>query len=255
MKKIIFTLCIVLFCTLHIIAQDVSSHDSISKDQTQSEQFEDVSNETKTFQQKYDNLIKWVILPIYGILGIILIILAMICKRYKNKDDIVEIILSSSRIKEKFSPSKNYQQQNMEKTNRLTERDVNLIVDRVLECLKLNEKERKPSSQESASNNTFIPQKIVYKYLKGKTGKTFSRAENTPEDSYFRLSNESGDVADFEFFGNNEEAIAKRIFHEDICEISGSYQGAHKVEMISLGKAKRIGEQWTVTERIKIRLT
>lgn len=256
MKKISFSICIVLFFAMHSIAQNTSSHDSISKSKNQSEQIEDILEKTQNLQQQYVDLKKWGLLSICGTLGIILIVSVIVYKKTKGRDEIVEIVLNSRRIREAFMPPQNYQSQNFARTSQLTEREINLIVDRVLECLKLNEKETKPPSQSSGGNGSFTPPKMAYKYLKGKTGKIFSRVENTPDDSFFRLSNEYGDTADFEFFGDEEEAIAKRIFHADICTIlSGNPQNAHSVRIITPGKVKRIGEQWTVIEPLKIILT
>lgn len=248
MKKILFSICLLLFFTMQSIAQDTTRSDN-----KQSEQREDVSENPQNPQQQYDDLRKWGLSSICGILSIILIVSVIVYRKVKGRDEIVEIVLKSRRIAEAFAPPQNYPPQNSAKTGQLTEREINLIVDRVLECLTLNEKETKPSSQSSESNGGFIPPRTVYKYLKGKTGKIFNRVDNTPDNSFFRLSNEYGDIADFEFYGNEEEAIAKRIFHEDICNIlSGNYQNAHSVQIITPGKVKRIGEQWSVIEPMKI---
>ena len=98
-------------------------------------------------------------------------------------------------------------------------------------------------------------EEIVYKYLKGKTGKIFSRADNSSENSFFRIYEERDNFAKFEFNGDEAEAIANRIFTDDICNIiSGGYQNAHHVITIKPGKVKRIGDQWEVVEPIDIKL-
>ena len=90
------------------------------------------------------------------------------------------------------------------------------------------------------------------KYLKGKTGKIFNRVENTPEYSFFKMFNENNNVAQFDFCGNEKEAIAKRVFNDDICDIvSGSYQTANSVRT-NPGKIKQMDDIWEVTERIKV---
>ncbi|MDR1884542.1 MAG: hypothetical protein LBR26_17475 [Prevotella sp.] len=254
MKKILFSICMVLFLALHSMARDNKNKDSTSNPKSQSEQNEDVLKKLQNISKQHDDLKKRGFWSICGILGIILIasviLIVIVYKKAKGRDEIVEIVLKDLRIRKAFE----HQLQSSARTSQLTERDINLIVGRVLE--RLNEKETKPSSQSSGSNSSFIPSKTVYKYLKGKTGKIFSRVENTPDDSFFRLSNENEDTAEFEFSGNEEEAIARRIFREDICVIlSGSYQNARSVKMITPGKAKRIGEQWSVIEPIKIKLT
>lgn len=221
-------------------------------------QEQDLQANTKQLQDQYESLknkVSWLNRIALGVLALLVIVLVFIFKMIKGRESIIEIVLSSQRIKEQFSPKTVVPNTNFSKSYILTEKDINIIVDKVQECLRLNEKEIKQSIEPMGrSSNTFVsmPQ-TTFKYLKGKTGKTFSRVENTPENSFFRLSKEYGDTADFEFSGNEEEAIAKRVFHDDICNIlSGNYQNAHSVKMFKPGKVKRVGEQWTVTEPIEI---
>ena len=91
------------------------------------------------------------------------------------------------------------------------------------------------------------------KYLKGKTGKIFNRAENNPQYSFFKMFNEQSGDAQFDFCGDDAEAIAKRVFSDDICDIvSGSYQKANSVRTLP-GRIKSIeDDKWEVTERIKV---
>lgn len=106
--------------------------------------------------------------------------------------------------------------------------------------------EKNFSTSYSSSQNKEI------KYLKGKTGKTFNRAESTSENSFFKMFNECNGVAQFDFCGDDKEAIAKRVFHDDICDIvSGNYQTANSVRT-NPGKIKHIDDVWEVTERIKV---
>ena len=91
--------------------------------------------------------------------------------------------------------------------------------------------------------------------MKGKSGNIFNRVENTPENSFFKLFNESDDTAQFEFCGDEAEAIAKRIFSEDISKIvSGSYHNAKSVITNKPGKIRRDGDQWEVIEPVEIKL-
>ena len=52
-----------------------------------------------------------------------------------------------------------------------------------------------------------VPNKEV-KYLKGKKGRIFNRAENTPENSFFKMFDEYNDTAQWDFCGDGREAIA-----------------------------------------------
>lgn len=93
------------------------------------------------------------------------------------------------------------------------------------------------------------------RYLKGKSGKTFRRVDDSSENSYFKLYNEIGDIAYFEFCGDQNEAIERRIFTDDICNItSGRYQNANSVKTIKPGKIKRVDDYWEVIEPCEIQL-
>lgn len=223
---------------------------------------QDENSRVKQLQDQYESLkneIGWFKRIALGVLALWVIVLIFIFKMLKGRESIIEIVLESERINKKFSPKAALPNTNSNKSYNLTEKDINIIVDKVQECLKLDEEEKRqkqPRIQSITDNNKNTFQKATFKYLKGKTGKIFSRVEYTPEDSFFRIANEYGDTADFEFSGNEAEAIAKRIFHDDICQIlSGTYQDARSVKMIKPGKIKRIGEQWTVIEPITIILT
>jgi len=233
--------------------EDSESSKNIEKDYSGKK-----DNSSIDMQKQYDDLkdmMKWLILIFSAILILFLIILIRLSKKV-GRESIVKIVLNSSRINDKFAPKPISQSTKNVRNATLTEREINTIVDKVQECLRLNDKEIKQSISKSENIPPTLVSTPTYKYLKGKKGKTFSRVENTPEDSFFRILNESGDTADFEFHGNEEEAIAKRIFHEDICTIlSGNALNAHSIKTVMLGRVKRIGEQWTVIEPIKIILT
>jgi hypothetical protein len=96
-------------------------------------------------------------------------------------------------------------------------------------------------------------------YLKGKRGNVFSRLDETPENSFFRLFNIEGDRGYFEFYGDEEEAIANRIFSNDgynsIKVISGSEErNATSVKTKKPGKMRRTDNGWEVTEPVEIEL-
>lgn len=108
--------------------------------------------------------------------------------------------------------------------------------------------------EENLSNSYSANQNKEEKYLKGKTGKIFNRVEATPENSFFKKFDEYNDTAKFDFCGNESEAIAKRIFSDDICNIiSGSYQTANYVKTEpGSGRIKRTDDGWEVTERLNV---
>ncbi|HOK99080.1 MAG TPA: hypothetical protein PLD12_08080 [Bacteroidales bacterium] len=227
------------------------------------EKFKILSNDTKIieFQQSLNRLklLLYVELGILFLLVIVLIYVLLI--KLPTREDILNYVLGSKRVEDKFCVKNNCQQtcnQNLIKNNSnenyLTEKNINLIVDRVLECIRLNETESQRDYKDTKEEK-FENSKKTYKYLKGQNGKIFSIADNSSENSFFRLFEERGDLAQFEFNGDEAEAIANRIFTDDVCTIiSGGYQNAHRVITIKPGKIKRIGDHWEVVEKIEIKL-
>lgn len=269
MRKVFLKLSIVVFIftlsCLHEIAygQDgekaqkqttsIQAEKSKQNDEQDDTQTEKSNIENKNSELQYS--LKSISLIVYSGLGIIILVLGVILyklltlRKSRLREYIIEQVLISRRIEEKFRINeKNHSV--VAKSYTLTEKDINEIVDRVLECKRLSELESKDSNSENnfATNNS-------NRYLKGKSGNIFNRAEYSPNNSFFRLINETENTAQFEFFGDEAEAIAKRIFSEDISSIvSGSYQTAHAVMTVNPGKIRRLGEQWEVTQPIQIKL-
>jgi hypothetical protein len=226
------------------------------------EQYEILTDDTKMleYQKSLKNL-KTILYGGLGILFLLFIAVVALLKKLTSRENIIKHVLNSQRLEEKFNTKENSQTSNQtSRTNRtsesykLTEIDINLIVDRVLECKRLSDTENQKDYKDT-KKEIFESSKASYKYLKGKTGKIFSRAENSPENSFFRLYDERDNSALFEFNGDDAEAIANRIFSDDVCNIiSGGYQNAQKVITSKPGKIKRIGDQWEVFEPVQIKL-
>lgn len=145
------------------------------------QQYENLKNETKIID--YQSAIIRLRITTYIIFGLILVSLLFVFlyfKRLTSRDLIIKQILESRRIEEKFARQVNGKQY------RLSEKEINAIVDRVLECIQLNQKDNQPTP-EFDNKGKPDPIKAVDKYLKGKTGKNFSRVESTPENSFFKL--------------------------------------------------------------------
>jgi hypothetical protein len=102
------------------------------------------------------------------------------------------------------------------------------------------------------TTETIIHQSIT-KYLGGKQGKTFS-VYTSPEGNFFKLQKETATTAEFVFEGNEAEAIAKRVFSDDICNIiSGSYQNAQSVKTLKSGTLEKDDDKWKVKDKIEIK--
>lgn len=176
------------------------------------------------------------------------------------KENIIKQVLRSKRIEEKFKPNLS-QQSNLKNSNSLSDREVKLIDDRVLSQIKLYEKEKKESEVKLRESNRevishYIEQSFPSKYLKGITNNKFSITDSSPENSFFKVTNEKDDNAQFIFSGVEEEAIAKKVFNDDISKIvSGSYKNSKTVRTITPGEIKRISDYWEVIKPIEIELS
>ena len=211
------------------------------------QQNDKLSDDTTTteLQKSFKNF-KRIVLGAFILLFVLLVVIFFILKKnlqkYKNKQ-----VLESNKTEKKFVPE-------VVKPYNLTEKDINIIANKVLEQYLKIEKENQPKSTIKVTEPVETP-KPVSKFLKGKSGRLFNRTESTADNSFFKLLNENDETAQFEFFGNEAEAIAKRIFSEDISIIiSGNYQNAHSIKTDKPGKIKRVGEQWEVIEPIQIKL-
>lgn len=219
------------------------------------QQYDNLKNDTKIieYQKSFKNF-KLIIYSLFGLLAVLVVAIYLLLISGNLREYIIKQVSGSQRIAKKFTSMDNYPPNNETKPYNLTEKDINTIADRVLECKQLNEKEIQQQSI-TMIKGSFDLSKSATKYLKGKSGKIFNRVENTPDNSFFKLLNESDENAQFEFCGDEAEAIAKRIFSKDICTIvSGSYQNAHSIDTRKPGKVKRVGEQWEVIDPIQINL-
>lgn len=97
---------------------------------------------------------------------------------------------------------------------------------------------------------------LDFGYLKGKSGKRFNRVESNSEGSFFKIFDISGDIAKFEYSGDDKEAIAKRIFNNNdgVMDVEGSMKDADTVINIEPGELKKDGDGWIVTKPCKIKL-
>lgn len=260
MRKVLLMLSFAFLCSTFYFVQGKSSEldgkpEQVKLSQSNAGQSDGQNPDDKFI--KYQESFKMFRLIVYSIFGLLVLLIAIVWLfliKGRLREYIIEKVLGSKRVAEKFKLNEHYQSNNIALTFNLTEKDIDTIVDRVIECKRLNEKENQQQRNTKTKEGS-DQSKTVIKYLKGKSGKIFNRAESTPENSFFKLFNENNDIAQFAFCGDEAEAIAKRVFSEDICKIvSGNYQDAKSVKTNKPGKIKRIGEQWEVTEPIEIKL-
>lgn len=225
------------------------------------EQYEQLREDTIMFeyQRSLANLTLFFYVGI-GIMIILIIVVFILVINYPSRDRILDHVLNSQRIQDKFIPKDDFQSDKIATKPKQLE-PYRLSDTELLTISQLVVGLQNSYNESSQVHNIPLQEELVnsskgsYKYLKGKTGKIFSRVENSPEDSFFKLYNEIDNYALFEFIGDEAEAIANRIFSDDVCNItSGSYQNARFVRNISPGKVMRNGDCWEVIKPCEIQL-
>ena len=220
------------------------------------EEIENLKNHIKEYEESL-NYFKHITYSALLVVFLCLIAVFLYFLKLTSKEFIVKKVLDSASVKREFNSINTEisilrNKQARAEPKDLSVQDIEKMINERLMSISEPEKQQPPEIQ---VQKTFEIPIDRYKYLKGKSGNTFSRLENSPENSFFRLIDEGKDSAEFEFFGDEAEAIAKRVFSDDICSIlSGSYESARSVNTKSRGKIKRIGDQWEVIERAEIEL-
>lgn len=231
--------------------QTIQTSTQVEQLQTKFEEFQQENenlNNDKTISELQRSLknFKIIVLGVFILLFVLLIVFFFYLKEYIRKYKEKQVLESRRTVKNSVLK--------VVKPYNLTEEDINIIAKKVLEQYSKIEKENQPKSTIKVTE-PIETTKPVSKFLKGKSGRLFNRTESTADNSFFKLLNENDETAQFEFFGNEAEAIAKRIFSEDISIIiSGNYQNARSIITDKPGKIKRVGEQWEVIEPIQIKL-
>ncbi|MDP3399213.1 MAG: hypothetical protein Q8S23_08720 [Bacteroidales bacterium] len=262
MKKILILLSGLILCFSTLSAQNLDSvHISeagVEKTIQINEQLDNSQIKVETLSQNYDNIsiapdlnehqknlindFRLIAFSLFSI-SIILILVSF----FYFKKVITRIFINIEKIEDRINKNNRNQSVN------LTNKDLNIIIEKIINSGQLNKTKNQNPVIYSEEKNDFVS--TAPKYLKGKSGNSFSRVEETSNNSFFRLFNENGDQAFFEFYGDEAEAIAKRIFSEDICIIvSGGYQNAKSVIVKKPGKLKFTNDLWEVVEPLEINL-
>lgn len=220
-----------------------------------SEKNDIISNDTKKKEQDensylLEKLRKNIFLG-FIIIIIIQIIIFLILLKLTSKNRIINLILRSQRINDKFNL-------NSRRTTTVHHNNLNLAEENnskvrntqnQIEELNSSTENQNKQSQETSTHddNTVI-------YLRGQRGNRFEIESRDPDECFFGYRAERDGIAELVFTGDEKKAIANRVFTEDICIItSGTYNQATKVKVESPGKIKRINNYWEVIEKIKIK--
>lgn len=188
---------------------------------------------------------------------VLFVVLFLLLKKYLSKNKITNKVLENERFKDELN----------KRFNNLVvpEKELNKINLSVKREIKLHQKENptpiikevqsKNNINSKNKNKAYEPPKPI-KYLSGNEGNRFNTLDTSSDNSFFKIVNEKGDNAEFEFSGLEAEAIAKKVFNEHISKItSGSLKTAQSVKTIKPGEIKRVGDYWEVTKPIEIELS
>lgn len=176
---------------------------------------------------------------------------------------VFKIYLTGDKLTKKVLGNDTFQEELKERIKNvvLPEKELNRIDIRVKEQIRLHEKEtsnritKKVHNKNNNDENDYDPP-LATKYLSGNNGKRFNIVDTSPDNSFFKIINEKGDTAEFVFNGNEEEAIAKKVFNEDISKIiSGNQKSAKTIKTFKPGEIKRVVDYWEVTSPIEVELS
>lgn len=187
---------------------------------------------------------------------VLFVVLFLFLKKYLSKDKITKKVLKSDRFENELNKRFNnlvVPQKELNKINLSVKREIKLYQ-------KVNPttiiKEVQSNNINNKNENIGYEPPKPTKYLSGNEGNRFNTLDTSSDNSFFKIVNEKGDTAEFEFSGLEAEAIAKKVFNEHISKItSGSLKTAQSVKTIKPGEIKRVGDYWEVTKPIEIELS
>lgn len=208
----------------------------------------------------------------------IVLIIIIILQNRNFRERIIDIVLNSSRITQSFNQSKqNNVTQNQSTSNRqMTEseirkfikisieeqrdKDINAIVDRVLECIQLDKikSENKGFINMNTEPKKLAPQKkSVLLYATPADNSVFEKTTSeVTDDSFFVLTIDSNEkIAKFELL-NTEKVTAKVLKVHDFlntsCEKSGS--GTTRIITTDNGRAElQPNGKWKIITKAKVK--
>ena len=187
---------------------------------------------------------------------VLFVVLFLLLKKYLSKNKITNKVLENERFKDELNKRFNnlvVPEKELNKINLSVKREIKLHqIENPTPIIK--EVQSKNNINNKNKNKAYEPPKPI-KYLSGNEGNRFNTLDTSSDNSFFKIVNEKGDNAEFEFSGLEAEAIAKKVFNEHISKItSGSLKTAQSVKTIKQGEIKRVGDYWVVTKPIEVEL-
>ncbi|ADQ80182.1 hypothetical protein Palpr_2045 [Paludibacter propionicigenes WB4] len=134
---------------------------------------------------------------------------------------------------------------------------INVLVPEIKK--QIDEEKRGGESKTETGTKTEINrlnEKDTVKYLKTIQDGIFYSVSNIPSDCFFKLFNENGRTANFEFCGDEQIAIANKDSIKEVCETSGSSIEARGIQNIKDGAGiveLQENGTWKVTQKAKVK--
>jgi hypothetical protein len=244
MKKVIGLIAIIsvfLFC--------LSSCSQIKKGQGENTEIQNKKNGTVPTEQV------WLWLTILIVLDVCFITCFVFLWKRSGEDRIKDIVFHSKRLEQKFLRTEEWhtlKQTNNNIEDKLVNQIVDLIIPRVLECIKLE--------QQKTENND-DPQSLQYlqsnvKYLKEKKGDILSHETSNAEEGMFKLINIERNGAEFEFSGTANSIVSFDYF-DKVCEFANNPQNVNPItdiKTIEKGETQLQPDgTWRVVKKAKIK--
>lgn len=230
-------------------------------------QINNFENEKKFLElQKSVNRIFWIqIIVTFMFIGICVFLLVNYERQFNPNNDnsklkkfVKNLVLNSVEINEKFviknDPKFGNVNNSRSQSYFLSEKDLNLIVDSVIECIRLTEEEKSHQSKLINGPNA-IENRQIEKYFKTKNGKILQEELPNSGGSSFRVYNINNNEAIFEYCGE----IVNTDFFDSVCIFQNNpleVPNKKKILTTSPGKVKKDNTgNWVVESPATIKFT
>jgi hypothetical protein len=172
-----------------------------------------------------------------------------------DKDRIKDIVFCSKRLEQKFLRAEEWQalkQNNNNIEDKLINQIVDLVIPRILECIKLEQQET--GNKDNSQSLQYLQSNV--KYLKEKKGDILSHETSNAEEGMFKLTNIERNEAKFEFAGTPSSIVSFDYF-DRACEFVNNPQNVNpitEIKTIEKGETQLQPDgTWKVIKKARIK--
>jgi hypothetical protein len=172
-----------------------------------------------------------------------------------GENRIKDIAFRSKRLEQKFLHAEEWQtfkQNNNNIEDKLINQIVDLVIPRVLECIKLEQQET--GNKDNSQSLQYLQSNV--KYLKEKKGDILSHETSNVEEGLFKLTNIERNEAKFEFSGTVNSIVSFDYF-DKVCEFVNNPQNVNpitEIKTIEKGETQlQLDGTWKVFKKAKIK--